>query len=169
MSVAYVLKGFKWWVGWTMFDIHKVKPNQPPPLSGIGKEVRHINTTLAAFRPYIAPAWSVDVFHTDPLPTSARKTPDDYWVRPSGEQIVLGLLKNDEDNGDYLVIGNRDVGKPHKATLLFSTKIEAVGKIDKKTRKWIDLPLSPSEKGQSVTLEVDRGDAELLQVVRSKT
>ncbi len=168
MSIAYGLKGFKWWVGWTMFDIHKVKPNEPPPLSDIGKEVRGINTTLSVFSPYLAPAWSVDVFHTDPLPTSARKAPDDYWVRPSGEQVVMGLFKNDADDGDYVVVGNRDIGKPHKATLVFSTKIQAVRKIDKKTRKWIDLKLSPSEK-PSVTLEVDRGDAELLRIVRSKT
>jgi len=168
MSIAYGLKGFKWWVGWTMFDIHKVKPNEPPPLSGIGKEARHINTTLSVFSPYLAPARSVEVFHTAPLPVSGRKAPDDYWVRPTGEQIVIGQFKNDKDDGDYLVVGNRDIGKPHKATLVFSTKIQAVRKIDKKTRKWVDLPLAPG-KAPSVTVEVDRGDAELLQVVRRKT
>jgi len=167
MSIAYGVKGIKWWVGWTMFDIHNVKENEPPPLSEIGKEVSRINATLAAFSPYLAPAWSVDVFHTDPLPTGARKAPDDYWIRPSCEQVVIGLFKNDEDDGDYLVVGNRDIGSPHEATLTFAAGVRAVRKIDKKTRKWVDLPLTTGEK-QTVTIHVDRGDAELLQIVRGE-
>ena len=168
MSVAYGMKGFKWWVGWTMFDIHKVKENEPPPLSEIGNEVSSINNMLAAFSPSITNARSVDVYHTDPLPVSTRKAPEDYWLQPSGEHIVVGLFKNDEDGGDYVVVGNRDIGNPREATLTFAAGIKAVRRIDKKTRKWVDLPLSTGEK-RAVTVKVDRGDAELLRIIREKS
>jgi hypothetical protein len=165
MSVAYGIKGFKWWVGWTMFDIHKVKENEPPPLSEIGKEVSRINTTLAAFSPHLAQAWSVDIFHTDPLPTSARKAPENAWVKPSGEHIVMGIFKNDENDGDYLVVANRDIGNSRAATITFREKVDAVRKLDKKTRKWVDLAIKTEDKPM-VTVNVNHGDAELLQVVR---
>ncbi|MFP6666542.1 MAG: hypothetical protein VB876_04470, partial [Pirellulales bacterium] len=82
--------------------------------------------------------------------------------------IVVGLFKNDEDGGDYVVVGNRDIGNPREATLTFAAGIEAVRRIDKKTRKWVDLPLSTGEK-RAVTVKVDRGDAELLRIIREKS
>ena len=82
---------------------------------------------------------------------------------------MVGLFKNDEDDGEYIVVGNRDVGKAHEATLTFSTKLKTVSRIDKKTRKWDKLQPVAGEKGQSVKLTVEPGDAELLRVVRPKT
>ena len=70
MSLAYGIKAFKWWVGWTMFDIHKVVETEPPPLSDIGKEVSGINNTIASFSSSLTHAKSLAVYHTDPLPTS---------------------------------------------------------------------------------------------------
>ena len=173
MSVAYGLKGFKWWVGWTMFDIHKVKEKQPPPLSGIGKEVKQINTMLKVFSPYLAPARSVAVYHTAPLPTSTRQAPADYWAQPSGEHVVMGVFKNDDDDGnyggDYIVLANRDIGKAHEATLTFlPADVSAVEKIDKRAQQWNALPPAKQGERRAVKLIVQPGDVELLRVTRGE-
>ena len=84
------------------------------------------------------------------------------------EKQIARLFKNDEDGGDYVVVGNRDIGNPREATLTFAAGIKAVRRIDKKTRKWVDLPLSTGEK-RAVTVKVDRGDAELLRIIRENS
>ena len=164
MSVAYGFKGFKWWVGWTMFDIHKVVETEPPPLSGIGNEVSYINNMLAAFSPYITNARSVDVYNTLPLPASTRKAPEDYWLQPSGEHIVMGVFKGLK-NEDFVTLGNRDIGTKREATLSIKGKIKAVRHLNKQTRKWSDLKLEGAPGSQSVKVPVDKGDIELIQIV----
>lgn len=168
MSLAYGVKGFKWWVGWTMFDIHKVKPNQPPPLSGIGKEVGNINRTLKAFSPYITTAQSLAVYNTKPLPGGTRLAPKDYWVVPSGDHVVMGVFRNDDYDGHrYLVVGNRDIGSARTATLTFQTKVLKVARMNKKTRKWVALPVKKTAKGQTVRVKLEHGGCELIRVVRA--
>ena len=164
MSVAYGFKGFKWWVGWTMFDIHKVVETEPPPLSGIGNEVSYINNMLAAFSPYITNARSVDVYNTDPLPASTRKPPLEYWLQPSGEHIVMGVFKGTK-NEDFVTLGNRDIGTKREATLAIKGKFKAVRHLNKQTRKWSDLKLEGAPGNQSVKVPIDKGDIELIQVV----
>ncbi len=165
MSVLYGLKGFKWWVGWTMFDIHEVKENEPPPLSGIGKEVMRINKMLHAFSPHLARARSVDVFHTRPLPASTREAPPDYWVRPGGEHIAIGVFENDKEDG-LIVVGNRDIGRVRDAVLSFDGSVKKVRQLDKATRKWIDLGLDERGGGTTLRLGLDKGDVELLRALR---
>ena len=164
MSVAYGFKGFKWWVGWTMFDIHKVVETEPPPLSGIGNEVSYINNMLAAFSPYITNARSVDVYNTDPLPASTRKPPEDYWLQPSGEHFVMGVFKGTK-NEDFITLGNRDIGTKREATLSIKRKIKAVRHLNKQTRKWSDLKLEGAPGNQSVKVPIDKGDIELIQII----
>jgi hypothetical protein len=164
MSIAYGLKGFKWWVGWTMFDIHKVVETEPPPLSDIGREVSGINNTLAAFSPSITNARSVDVYHTDPLPTSTRKAPEDYWLQPSGEHIVMGVFKG-EKSEDFITLGNRDIGTKREANLSIKRKVKAVRHLNKQTRKWTDLKLEGAPGNQSVKVPIDKGDIELIRII----
>ena len=164
MSVAYGFKGFKWWVGWTMFDIHKVVETEPPPLSGIGNEVSYINNMLAAFSPYITNARSVDVYNTDPLPASTRKPPEDYWLQPSGEHIVMGVFKGKKGE-DFVTLGNRDIGTKREATLSIKGKLKSVRHLNKQTRKWSDLKLEGAPGKQSVKVPIDKGDIELIQLI----
>ena len=164
MSVAYGFKGFKWWVGWTMFDIHKVVETEPPPLSGIGNEVSYINNMLAAFSPYITNARSVDVYNTDPLPASTRKPPEDYWLQPTGEHIVMGVFKGKKGE-DFVTLGNRDIGTKREATLSIKGKLKSVRHLNKQTRKWSDLKLEGAPGKQSVKVPIDKGDIELIQLI----
>ncbi len=171
MSLVYGLKGFKWWVGWTMFDIHEVKENEPPPLSGIGRECKRINTTLAAFSPHVARARSVDVFHTKPLPVSTREAPADSWIRPSGEHIALGIFENEPDSGEiehYVVVGNRDIGRKRTATLALAKNVTKAARKDKASGKWTELLLESREQIPHAVIELDAGDAELLRIWRQK-
>ena len=147
-----------------MFDIHKVKENEPPPLSEIGNEVSSINNMLAAFSPSITNARSVDVYHTDPLPVSTRKAPDDYWLQPSGEHIVMGVFKG-QKNEDFVTLGNRDIGTKREATLSIKGKLKSVRHLNKQTRKWSDLKLEGAPGKQSVKVPIDKGDIELIQLI----
>jgi hypothetical protein len=163
MSVVYGVKAIKWWVGWTMFDIHKVKENEPPPLSPIGFEVKRINSTLAAFSPYLARARSVSVHHTDPLPVSTRKAPEDSWVRASGQHAAVGVFENDEYPGvRFVAVGNRDIGEERAVALRFDASATKISRLDRKTGKFVDA--KPRGESREVRLTLEPGDVELLRV-----
>ena len=165
MSLAYGIKAFKWWVGWTMFDIHKVVETEPPPLSDIGKEVSGINNTIAAFSPSLTHARSLAVYHTDPLPTSTVKAPDDYWVRPEGENIVMGIFEGPKGE-QLIVLGNRDIGSQHHVVLNFSDKVKSIQQMNKKNREWEEASLMKNDQGKfHFKLKINQGDAELIKVI----
>lgn len=164
MSLAYGIKAFKWWVGWTMFDIHKVVETEPPPLSDIGKEVSGINNTIASFSPSLTDARSLAVYHTDPLPTSTIKAPADYWVNPKGEHIVMGVFEGSKGER-FIVLGNRDIGSNHEVILNFTDKVKSIQHMNKKNRKWVEGCLM-NDRGKSIfKLKLNQGDAELIKVV----
>ncbi|MEE2622986.1 MAG: DUF5703 domain-containing protein [Verrucomicrobiota bacterium] len=165
MSLAYGVKAFKWWVGWTMFDIHKVVETEPPPLSDIGREVGRCNNTMAAFSPSLVGARSVAVYHTAPLPASTREAPGDYWVRPSGEYIVMGVFEGARGER-FIALGNRDIGEPRMADVTVEGRVRKVRWMDKGSRQWKDVPVREEGGVSKVSLEIDKGDIELLEVVR---
>ena len=165
MSLAYGVKGFKWWVGWTMFDIHKVVETEPPPLSDIGREVGRCNNTMAAFSPSLAGARSVAVYHTAPLPAGTREAPEDFWVRPSGEHIVMGLFEG-ERGQRFIAVGNRDIGAVHRADLRIEGEVSEVRQMDKESRQWKEVPIRKEGSGYGISIEIDKGDIELLEVIR---
>ena len=165
MSLAYGVKGFKWWVGWTMFDIHKVVETEPPPLSDIGREVGRCNNTMAAFSPSLVGARSVAVYHTAPLPASTREVPGDYWVRPSGEHIIMGVFEGARGER-FVALGNRDIGEPRMAEVTVEGRVRKVRRMDKGSRQWKDVPVREEGGESKVSLEIDKGDIELLEVVR---
>ena len=164
MSLAYGVKGFKWWVGWTMFDIHKVVETEPPPLSDIGREVGRCNNTMAAFSPSLATARSVAVYHTAPLPAGTREAPEDFWVRPSGEHIVMGLFEG-EKGQRFIALGNRDIGAVRRAILGIEGEVRQVRQMDKESREWKEVPVQTEGSESRVSIEVGKGDIELLEVI----
>ncbi len=173
MSLAYGVRGFRWWVGgWLLFDIHKVKEGEVPPLGDIGKEVKKINTSLKAFSPYLATARSLTVYQTKPLPIAAGEAPKDYWVRPSGDHIVMGVFRNDNGEKDdehyYLVVGSRDIGNERTATLTFKPGVLNVARIDKQTRKWVNSSMMKTPQGSVVKVKLEPAGVELIRVVRAK-
>ena len=167
MSLAYGIKAFKWWVGWTMFDIHKVVETEPPPLSDIGREVSGINNTIAAFSPSLTHARSSAVYHTDPLPTSTAKPPAGYWVQPEGEHIAMGVFEGAEGE-HFIVLGNRDISARHEVKLNFSGKVKSIHHMNKGKRKWENRELGNAADKSSFKMDLDKGDAELIQVVLEK-
>ena len=164
MSLAYGVKGFKWWVGWTMFDIHKVVETEPPPLSDIGREVGRCNNTMAAFSPSLAGARSVAVYHTAPLPAGTQEAPGDFWVRPSGEHIVMGLFEG-ERGQRFITLGNRDIGAVHGAALGIEGEVRAVRQLDKESRQWKEVPIRKEGSEYRISIEIAKGDIELLEVI----
>ena len=165
MSLAYGVKGFKWWVGWCMFDIHNIKKGVPPPLSPIGQEAKNIGASLKAFSPYLATAQSLQVYNTKPQPGGTRAAPKDYWVVPSGDHVVMGVFRNDDyEKYRYLVVGNRDIGSARTVTLTFQTKMLKIAKMNKKTRKWVKVPIKKTAKGQTVRVKLEHGGVELICV-----
>ena len=165
MSLAYGIKAFKWWVGWTMFDIHKVVETEPPPLSDIGKEVLGINNTIASFSPSLTHARSLAVYHTDPLPTSTVKAPNDYWVRPEGKNIVMGIFEGSKGE-QFIVLGNRDIGSQNEVILNFSDKVKSIQQMNKKNREWEEASLMKNDQGKfHFKLKINQGDAELIKVI----
>ncbi|RZO18595.1 MAG: hypothetical protein EVB09_01380 [Verrucomicrobiaceae bacterium] len=168
MSLAYGIKAFKWWVGWTMFDIHKVVETEPPPLSDIGKEVLGINNTIASFSPSLTNARSLAVYHTDPLPTSTVKAPDDYWVRPEGKNIVMGVFEGSKGE-QFIVLGNRDIGSQNEVIVNFSGKVKSIQLMNKQNREWKAGGLIKTDQAKShFKLKIKQGDAELIKVVVSE-
>ncbi len=168
MSLAYGIKAFKWWVGWTMFDIHKVVETEPPPLSDIGKEVSGINNTIASFSSSLTHARSLAVYHTDPLPTSTVKAPDDYWVRPEGNNIVMGIFEGSKGE-QFIVLGNRDIGSNHEVILKFADEIKSIQHMNKKDREWEEGDLMKNDQGKfHFKLKINQGDAELIKVIVSE-
>jgi len=164
MSLAYGIKAFKWWVGWTMFDIHKVVETEPPPLSDIGKEVSGINNTIASFSPSLTDARSLAVYHTDPLPTSTVKAPTDYWVKPEGEHIVMGVFEGSKGE-QFIVLGNRDISSEHEVILNFTNKVKSIQHMNKKNRNWEEGHLMNDQGKFRFKLKLNQGDAELIKVV----
>jgi hypothetical protein len=112
-------------------------------------------------------ARSVDVFHTAPLPPGTKEAPLDHWVRPTGEEIVLGEFA-DPDKNRFLVVANRDAGKPHEATLHFTDAGLSVERMDKVSGKWEPMSSAADGKGIVVKVPLEDGSGELLRVIPKK-
>jgi len=170
-SLAYGVKGFHFWTPW-IFAHEKDKEGNAvlkdgklsmyvtlPHLTDIAKEVRKMSPVLADCR-------SVAMYHTDPLPISGGKAPGEAWCQPSGSQILLGVLQ-DENGGDFLLVTNRHPGMKQEATLSFDKTVRAVEQMDKKTGKWNPFPLAAGGERRTGKLNLVAGDGELLKVARA--
>ena len=161
-SLAYGVRGFVY--GGGLFDTNKRDARGVPTQNVYGKAAAKINKAIKAFSPVFTRAKNVDVFQTLPLPLWAKKAPEDYWVRPTGSDVVLGIFADRYEH--YLVIANRDAFKAHEATLHFAEEGLKVAKMNKDSRKWEDLALKKEKGGRfAVTIPMEEAGGELLRVI----
>ena len=99
----------------------------------------------------------------EPLPAGTANPPAGYWVQPEGEHIVMGIFEG-EGGEHFLVLGNRDINARHDVKLNFSGKVKAIRHMNKATRKWEQRKLIGNPGNFHFKMELDKGDAELIQV-----
>ena len=162
-SLAYGVRGFRY--GGCLFDQGKRDGRGVPTPNPLGKAAAEINQSIGAFAPVFETAKSVAVFQTPPLPRSARK-PADYWVPPSGDEIVMGEFA-DPNGNHFLVVANRDAFAPHEAKLRFNDKdktIAAIAQMDEVTAKWRAAKTTRNGDAIIVTLPLEDAGCKLLAV-----
>jgi len=164
-SLVYGIKGIEWFVGPLIFDNDEVTGTLE--LTQAGKDVAAINVELKLLGPILVQLHSVDVFHTPSLPSDTRELPADYWVQTEESDLVLGMFKDSMQN-DYMMVANRKIDDRRRVVLRFLQSVAIVEKFDKKESRWINLPLSKSEKYQFVEFIIAPGDGELLKVMNNK-
>jgi hypothetical protein len=171
-SLAYGVKGFHFWTPW-IFAHAKDKDGNVvlkdgklntyvtlPHLAEIAKEVKRMSPVLTDCR-------SLAMYHTDPLPISGAKAPEDAWCQPAGPHLLVGVLA-DQKGGDFLLVTNRHAGANQTATLSFDASVKTVKKMNKKSGEWTVLTLTPEGEKKMAKLELPPGDGELLKVEREK-
>jgi len=171
-SLAYGLQGFQFWPPWIFAHEKDDKGDAKlkdgglskyvtlPHLCDIAKELKILGPTLITLR-------SVAVFHAEPVPPGGEKTKDDSWYRLAGEEVMVGEFEDDQEQ-KLLMLVNRDAGQPRAATVSWPQQIAGVRRMDKTSGTWDDLPLESAAGGQSVTVQLDPGDGQLLRVSTEK-
>lgn len=161
-SLAYGVRGFQY--GGGIFDGNKRDERDVPTRNPLGEAAAKINKAIKAFAPVFKHARNVDVFQTAPLPPFTKEAPADYWVRPTGDSVVLGIFADRYDH--FLVLANRDAFNPHEATLHFAESGLKVSKMNKDSGTWEGLELKKGDDGRyAVTVPMEQAGGELLHVV----
>ncbi|MFC1608532.1 hypothetical protein ACFL47_11240, partial [Candidatus Latescibacterota bacterium] len=137
-SLAYGVKGIQWFHGKLLYTKGTSELNE------CGEHVASLNRELHRLGPVLMELRSVNVFHTQPLPKMTREAPPQHWVVPEGDNLVMGMLRNNSKQ-DYIMLVNRTPEHGQMATLVFQRKIERVERFDRGTGAWVDLPLSIRE------------------------
>ncbi|MCH2025098.1 MAG: hypothetical protein MK172_05100 [Verrucomicrobiales bacterium] len=169
-SLAYGVRGFHFWVPWIFAHAKDNEGNAVlkdgkldmyitlPHLTEVAKEVKYMS-------PYLSNSRSVDIYHTDPLPISGGKSPEDHWCRVNGTNFLLGIFK--EDGGkDLILITNKNTGQKQTAKMLFDSTVKEVAKMNKKNGEWLNLTVNSDQNKRFLELEMDPGDGDLLKVTR---
>ncbi|MEE3176886.1 MAG: hypothetical protein VX269_06010 [Verrucomicrobiota bacterium] len=169
-SLAYGVKGFHFWVPWIFAHAKDNEGNAVlkegkldmyitlPHLTEVAKEVQHMS-------PFLSNSRSIDIYHTDPLPISGGKSPEDNWCQLNGTNLLLGVFK--ENGGkDFLLVTNKNTGQKQKAKISFDSTVKGVAKMNKKTGQWSDLTIHSGQEKRFLELEMSPGDGELLKVIR---
>ena len=159
-SLAYGVRGFQF--GGGIFDVNDRDERGVPKPNALGEAVTNINRAIKAFSPVFKRARNIDVFQTPPLPESAKEAPEDYWVRPSGQHVVMGEFADRNDR--FLLLANRDAFNAHEATLHFAEEGLSVSLMDKETGDWRSLALRPQDGRFSVAIPMEEAGAELVRV-----
>jgi len=161
-SLCYGVKGIQWFTAAIMFEPGTSR------LRACALDVAAINAELKQLGPILVGLESVDVFHTPPLPEGTTQLPDDYWVQTDTPDLVLGMLKDNQDN-DYIMVANRKIDEERQVVLSLPAAVTEVAKFDKNEGKWINLPLSRHEGRRVVEFSLALGDGELLEVGTTPT
>ncbi len=160
--LAYGVRGFQY--GGGLFNTGDRDERGVPKPNALGKKAAEINQAILAFSPVFKTARSVDVFHTLPLPPGTKEAPKNYWVRPSGDHVVLGEFAGPKKKR-YLVLANRDAFNAHEASLHFTEPGLKVAKMNKKTAKWEALKLTIKNERAMVKIPLDAAGGGLLRVL----
>jgi len=155
-ALAYGVKGIQWFVESLILD--RGEDDKPlPKLQKAGEDSKAINAELEALGPVLVRLRAVDVFHTEPVPPSAKAVPTDLWVQAKGRHLTLGLFA-DEKGTSYVMVVNRDIGMRRAARIRFGRPVTRVERFDRQTRGWVEVPV------RAVRMMLKAGDGELLRV-----
>ena len=171
-SLAYGIQGFHFWPPW-MFSYNR---EGDKPILKDGKIVPRVNVpTLAEVAREIKPLGSIlinlrstAVYHTKPVhpeAPGAASFPQDHWLQLSGEQMLAGFFKS-EDNGDYLMVVNCDAGNERETTLSMKAPVTLVERMDKRTGKWQAVAINSKDGRVVSNLKLSAGNGELFKVKR---
>jgi hypothetical protein len=171
-SLAYGIKGFHFWPPW-MFSINKegdkpvlkdgkiVPRVNVPTLAQVAREIKPLGPVLINLR-------STAVYHTKPVhpeAPGAAAFPQDHWLQLSGEQMLAGFFKG-EDDGDYLMVVNCDAGNERETTLSMKAPVTLVERMDKKSGKWQAVAVNSKDGRVVFNLKLSAGNGELFKVKR---
>jgi len=171
-SLAYGIQGFHFWPPW-MFSYNR---EGDKPILKDGKIVPRVNVpTLAEVAREIKPLGSIlinlrstAVYHTKPVhpeAPGAASFPQDHWLQLSGEQMLAGFFKS-EDNDDYLMVVNCDAGNERETTLSMKAPVTLVERMDKRTGKWQAVAINSKDGRVVSNLKLSAGNGELFKVKR---
>ncbi len=166
-SLAYGVRAFRTG-GRGIFQPDKRDARGVPTRNAFGDEFLRINKALRAYSPVFERARCQDVWHAAPLPPGGRAAPEDAWVKPEGEGVLVGVFQEErkQERVDYLLVANRDSSRQRTATLRFDQKNVRVSKMDRETAKWISYHVDASGESAVIRLELEAGGGELLEVSR---
>ncbi len=159
-SLAYGVKAIQWFGAPMVFEPQgcQMRPYAKQIVPLINAEMKRLGSTLIRLQ-------SLDVFHTPPIPESARELPTEYGVQTATPDLVLGIFKHEDDHeADYLVVANKKIDDRRQVTLQIRRPVVAAEKLDKQTGEWTALSVSESGDHQSVKFTLAPGDGELLRV-----
>ena len=172
MSLAYDVRGFRWWVGWPMFDVNERDERGVPVRTEVGDEVASINQTIAAYAPIYEHLTYVDTYHTDPLPLGTDPLPEDHWFDFLADDAAVGeyLLDSAEtEDSEFparcLLIANRDIEDDNITFVALEGEFQ-VDLCDKKTGEWVvERPFARRDGGiVDYSLTIPPGGCELIRI-----
>lgn len=137
-TLAYGAKGILWFTGELLFDKATGEMNET------GRQVAALNQELKLLGPVLFRLRSTGVFHTDPVPDGSRRVSPDHWVRPVGNDLVLGTFR-DPENREYVMVANKSWEAARKAVLefrLFLEEVASVEQFDKRSGAWQALAIT---------------------------
>ena len=171
-SLAYGIQGFHFWPPW-MFSYNregdkpvlkdgKIVPRvNVPTLAQVAREIKPLGPVLINLR-------STAVYHTKPVhpeAPGAASFPEDHWLQLSGEHMLAGFFKG-EDDGDYLMVVNCDAGNERETTLSMKAPVTLVERMDKETGKWQAVEVGSKDDRAVINLKLSAGNGELFRVKR---
>lgn len=175
--LAYGVRGYRTG-GRGIFDTQKRDERGVPTRNAFGEEIKKINAAINAYSPVFKKARCQAVYHTSPLPPGCASAPENSWVKPEGQEVLVGMFRApvsaetdkaetavSEKRIDYLLVANRDAFHARTATLTIRGKNVEVQRMDKSTAKWVDHISETKGNTTRLSIELEDGGGELLKVV----
>ena len=170
-SLAYGVRGFRTG-GRGIFDTNKRDQRGVPSRNAFGEEFKRINAAINAYSPIYKQTRCQAVYHTAPLPAGCVAAPDNAWVKPEGQEVLVGVFREhdaaSEEKPAYLLVANRDAFHPRTATLKVAGKDALVERMDKRSAKWVEHASETKGDATHVQVALEDGGGELLKIVQRK-